>query len=249
MDVRWLVSGEHIATVASGRWESLSDLKRLVATEVRASRFRVRLTDCSGADLVESDVVGETRTVECRCHVSAETMPNLQQQVPERPLRASDRPEPLYFVKSLLEVGASVDFADVDGDTALVVAVRANDTALARLLLDQTADPNVASGGGAPLQLAAGGNSVEMIRLLLSARADVDGPEPGQAPIMEAARGNHWEATFCLWHHGADVRCREPCAETRCRPTRVVGSRARAGDAAVWPQRRGDEAPWGKRWA
>eukprot|EP00435_Cladocopium_sp_Y103_P013176 s5632_g3.t1 len=169
--------------------------------------------------------------------------------VPERPLRASDRPEPLYFVKSLLEVGASVDFADVDGETALVVAVRANDTALARLLLDQTADPNVASGGGAPLQLAAGGNSVEMIRLLLSARADVDGPEPGQAPIMEAARGNHWEATFCLWHHGADALWGAVRGDEM--PSYEGGGQLRASGRCcrVAAARRGDEAPWGKRWA
>jgi ankyrin repeat protein len=115
-------------------------------------------------------------------------------------------------VRTLLERGAEVDAALVDGSTALHWAVQADDVATARLLID--AGANVAASnrtGATPLRLATINGSAAMIELLLESGADPNAPltEHGDTPLMMAARTGNPAAIAVLLDHGADIAAAE----------------------------------------
>ena len=59
MEVRSLVSGDALTSVAKSEVRSLAGLKRAVASELDVTRFRVKLCDCIGDELGEHDLVPE----------------------------------------------------------------------------------------------------------------------------------------------------------------------------------------------
>ena len=95
----------------------------------------------------------------------------------------------------LLGACAGADLADASterGRTALMVAAKADDAALARALLDAGADPSRRNRtGGTALMFAALGTGLEVARLLHAAGADPDVPAANgwTALTVAAARG------------------------------------------------------------
>jgi ankyrin repeat protein len=78
-----------------------------------------------------------------------------------------------HVVAVLLEAGANVNENDESVGTSLYLAVTANHDALAQMLLERGADPNLApSWGQSPLMVAAGQGDLPMVELLLRYRAD-----------------------------------------------------------------------------
>lgn len=75
------------------------------------------------------------------------------------------------LLRTLLDAGAEVDAANVQGATPLCLALEQRNSAAARLLLDRGATVHV-RGTAPPLFIAAQNRDLEMVRLLLSRGAD-----------------------------------------------------------------------------
>ena len=82
MEVRSLVSGDVLVSVAKSEVRSLAGLKRSIAGELGATWFRVKLCDCTGNELNEhdfvSDVMAEPGNVVVFCIVLAGFVPGME---------------------------------------------------------------------------------------------------------------------------------------------------------------------------
>ena len=114
-------------------------------------------------------------------------------------------------VSAFLKNHADVNAADPDGTTPLEWAVRADDLAMARLLLAAGANAKAANRlGVTPLSLAAANANATMADALLSAGADANANQPGgQTILMAAARTGNPDMVKSLLAHGAAVNARE----------------------------------------
>jgi ankyrin len=118
-------------------------------------------------------------------------------------------------VNRLLDSGAAVDAAAVDGTTALHWAVRADQEGTTRLLLEAGANPAATDRYGTlPIHLAAENGSAALLAALLDAGADVDALSPlGETPLMTAARTGVTAAIELLLERGAKVDARDSSFE------------------------------------
>jgi ankyrin repeat protein len=100
---------------------------------------------------------------------------------------------------------------DVEGSTALHLAVRLNNLAIAKMLINSGADVHAPDRYGVkPLSLAALNGNAEMVEALLKAGADPAASfRSGETPLMTAARIGAIDAVRILMAHGADVNARE----------------------------------------
>ncbi|HEX5226736.1 MAG TPA: ankyrin repeat domain-containing protein [Bryobacteraceae bacterium] len=115
-------------------------------------------------------------------------------------------------VRSLLAKKADVNAPQVDGTTALLWAVRANDLEMTDLLLKAGANVSAPNQSGAtPMQLAAMNGSIAMLQRLIQAGADANAPlsQTGDTALMMAARTGKVEAVKVLLDHGAKVNAKE----------------------------------------
>ena len=119
-------------------------------------------------------------------------------------------------VRTLVDGGADVNAAQVDGMTALHWAAYHDDTATARHLVRSGADADAANRYGVrPLSLAASNGNGGLVRLLLAAGADANaGVLGGETVLMTAARTGSREAVEALLAHGADPDARERRGQT-----------------------------------
>jgi ankyrin repeat protein len=113
-------------------------------------------------------------------------------------------------VKALLSDSENVDInwtAGGRGSSALSTAAASNQIAIAQLLLDRGADPNIASQWNeTPLQAAAYHGNTEILKLLIDAGARLDTAETqyGFTALASAARNGHMDAIKLLLDAGAD---------------------------------------------
>jgi ankyrin repeat protein len=116
----------------------------------------------------------------------------------------------------MLEQGADVNAAQVDGMTALHWAVYRDDLELAERLVQSGADANAQNRYGvAPLSIACQNGSGPAVRLLLTAGADPQTTlHGGETALMTAARTGVLEPVEALLEHGADVNARERKGQT-----------------------------------
>ncbi len=117
-------------------------------------------------------------------------------------------------VRTLLKAdGAAhnLDSPGRDSMTPLLWASEANDSKIARLLLDAGADANLGNRYGiTPLWLAATNRSAELVKLLLEHGADPKHALPhGETPLMAAARAGDAESIRLLVGAGADPNASE----------------------------------------
>jgi ankyrin repeat protein len=128
------------------------------------------------------------------------------------PLRDSIEAGDIARLTSLIDSGADVNAADVEGATALHWAVYADRTEAARILLSAGADPAIENRFGvAPLYLAAVNGNAPMIDLLLTAGADAGAFGPnGETMLMTAARTGLTEPLNVLIQAGAEIDVRDP---------------------------------------
>jgi ankyrin repeat protein len=106
---------------------------------------------------------------------------------------------------------AAVNAAEPDGTTPLHWATRADDGAIARLLVAAGAHANAVNRYGVtPLSLAANNASAELVDVLLEAGADAKTVvKDGETVLMAAARTGSPRAVQMLIEHGAVVDARE----------------------------------------
>jgi len=119
-------------------------------------------------------------------------------------------------VRALLESGADVNVAQVDGTTALHWAAFHNDEELVALLLRAGADANVANLYGVPplAQACINGNAA-IVKLLLDAGADANTRmKGGETVLMLATRSGDVQAVQALLARGADPNATERLGQT-----------------------------------
>lgn len=113
------------------------------------------------------------------------------------------------MVRAFLESGADPN-AQVQGITALMLAVSNNNTSIVKLLLESGADPNIKSDLGetstTPLAVASGAGNIEVVNALLSAGADpnIRDDKFGATALMLAAANGHKAVVEALLKAGAD---------------------------------------------
>jgi len=119
-------------------------------------------------------------------------------------------------VRALLERGALVNQAQVDGMTALHWAAYLEDLETAKLLVNAKANVKAANRYGVtPLSLACTNGDEVMVELLLEAGADPNTKLRGdETVLMTAARTGKLAAVKALLSRGADVNARERRGQT-----------------------------------
>lgn len=190
MEVRSFVSGANLMSVAKSEVRSLAGLKRVVASELGVTRFRVKLCDCIGDELSECDLVPEVMAepgnVVVFCILLEGIVPAVEDQVS---FLESIRTEDVSAFDKFVSRGWSVAFATADGETPLNVATamatcperpdlynRPEPFHFVKVLLEAKASTNAADARGErPVHIAVSQGDRHLTRLLLSARADVDG--------------------------------------------------------------------------
>ena len=117
----------------------------------------------------------------------------------------------LEAVRGLVSQRADVNASQGDGATALHWAARADNLAMADLLLRGGARVNAANDDGAtPLYLACTNRSAAMVERLLAAGADPNSKLlNGETALMTCARTGEAKAVKSLLVHGAAVNARE----------------------------------------
>jgi len=119
-------------------------------------------------------------------------------------------------VRALIESGADVNAAQVDGTTALHWAAFHDDAELVGLLLRAGAEVNAANLYGVPplAQASINGNAA-IVELLLEAGADANAKmKGGETALMLATRSGNVEAVKALLASGADANVRERLGQT-----------------------------------
>jgi ankyrin repeat protein len=120
------------------------------------------------------------------------------------------------LIRTLLDAGAEVNAAQVDGMTALHWAVYHNDPETAALLMRAGADVNAVNRYGVPaLSVAATNASENIVTLLLDAGANANAAlSGGETVLMTAARTGSLGAVRALLAKGADPNAREEREQT-----------------------------------
>ena len=119
-------------------------------------------------------------------------------------------------VRTLLQTGADVNLAQVDGTTALHWAVFHDDAETVTSLLRARANVNAVNRYGVPpLALASTNGSAATVTLLLEAGADANATmKGGETVLMLAARSGNAEAVKALLVRGARIDARERRGQT-----------------------------------
>jgi ankyrin repeat protein len=120
------------------------------------------------------------------------------------------------LIRTLLNAGADVNAAQVDGMTALHWAVYNDDADTAALLVKAGANVNAANRYGvAPLFLASTNGNADLVKLMLGTGADANASLPGgETVLMTAARVGNLEAVKALLARGANPNARERLDQT-----------------------------------
>jgi uncharacterized protein len=130
------------------------------------------------------------------------------------------------LVKQELDAGIAIDGIDSLGQTALIAAVSHNQLEEVQLLLQHSADPNVADGAGwAPLHYAAwSGSGTVIIAALLDNKADINRRnDRGITPLYFAAATGHDSQVKLLLQRGADRSIASKSGYTALRVAQVRG--------------------------
>ena len=115
------------------------------------------------------------------------------------------------LIRTLVDAGADVNAAQVDGTTALHWAVYYDDADTAGLLVRSGANVNAANRYGVPpLSLACTNGNADLVKLLLDAGANANASlQGGETVLMTAARAGSLEAVKALLGRGANPNVRE----------------------------------------
>jgi ankyrin repeat protein len=119
-------------------------------------------------------------------------------------------------VRTLLQTGADVNAAQVDGTTALHWAADHDDAETVTLLVRAHANVNAVNRYGVPpLALASTNGNAAIVTLLLEAGADANATmKGGETALMLAARSGNAEAVKALLVRGAKTDARERRGQT-----------------------------------
>jgi ankyrin repeat protein len=110
-----------------------------------------------------------------------------------------------------LHKGAALDHANLNGSTALLRAVIANERKMVKLLLDRGADVIVENRSGVtPLAAAAFNGNRRLVKMLIKAGADPAQPDgTGKPPIIYAAAKGHTNIVKLFLAESVDANIRD----------------------------------------
>jgi ankyrin repeat protein len=120
-------------------------------------------------------------------------------------------------VQQLLEEGADLTVTDLDGRTALHLAVGIGNESLVQALLERGANVEAAAGNGSKaLNLAAESGDDAVVKLLLAFNANVESfnVETETTALYQAVKNQHIAVARTLLENGADVDTRIPNGHT-----------------------------------
>jgi ankyrin repeat protein len=122
-------------------------------------------------------------------------------------LLTPDTPPDLSILEDLLDAGAEIDAATVEGITALNKAASRGNLECVRLLLKRGSQAHLKSGTRTTaLWEAARSGNIELVELLLDCGASVDGRDDfGMTPLMGACHKGHPQIARLLLARGASV--------------------------------------------
>jgi ankyrin repeat protein len=115
--------------------------------------------------------------------------------------------------RALLLAGLDVNAAQGDGMTALHLAARSGNLAMAELLIESRANLEATTriGDHTPLHVASASGRASVVEALVGAGANVNArTTTGGTPLMFAAASGSAEAVAVLLSHGADANATEP---------------------------------------
>lgn len=128
------------------------------------------------------------------------------------PLQAAADSGHTKTITVLLDHGASINDVDVQGRTALYLAVSKGHLNAALELLARGADPNFGPEGSSPLSVAVGNTQSDIVDSLLNHHANANPPD-GMPLITAASKGNTRIAELLL-QKGAEVNAQHPDSKT-----------------------------------
>jgi uncharacterized protein len=118
-------------------------------------------------------------------------------------------------VGALVSKGANVNAADGTGQTALMLAVRARQAPIVRILLDNRARAWIQDDKWSALMLASFLGDVEIVSLLLARDANVNAVDDrGMTALMHAASTGQVQVIKALLAKSADVNARDAGGHT-----------------------------------
>ena len=119
-------------------------------------------------------------------------------------------------VERLIKAGANLDAQDINGNTALHLAVLDNNSNIIIKLLKEGADVNAKDiNGSTALHLAAKSGHIEAVNKLKEAGANLDAQDiNGNIALHLAVLGNHSEIADALKEAGADVNAVDENGQT-----------------------------------
>lgn len=110
------------------------------------------------------------------------------------------------MVASLLGAKVDVNKANANGITALHIAVDLGAQGVIELLLENKANPNLASNVGPALLMAAQNGNMSIVKLLLEKNANVNLTHAeGYSALYAACQNGHYEVAELLIDHGANI--------------------------------------------
>lgn len=116
--------------------------------------------------------------------------------------------------RALIREGINVNYANLEGETPLMVALSTTNQELIALLIDSGADLNLRTEKGSPLSIAAGFKISAPLKKLIASGANVKGEPGGLALRAAATAANCLENVELLLQAGADVNAADQNGST-----------------------------------
>jgi ankyrin repeat protein len=120
------------------------------------------------------------------------------------------------IIERIIEKGANVNYKNQEGDSALLEAVYANNSALVKSLVDKGADVNVQNQDNyTPLLIAAEDGSLDIVETLIDAGANINYErEGGDTALLNACRQGQAEIASLLLRKGANPNVEDANGQT-----------------------------------
>ncbi|CAE6973238.1 Ank2, partial [Symbiodinium sp. KB8] len=186
----WATSGKQVASFPVEELTDVQTLKVRLEKSCGLPRFRQRL-------LSQQRILADHESLDLPLHVHLVLLPFCSASWEQRRCFVlAARSGSATVVEQLLQRPQDPNLMDCFGEVALREAARANDMAIAALLLEAKSDPDIRGEGYTALAIAAYAGSSDILKLLLAATANPDVTrEDGTA--LHQALGNYndkkWE--------------------------------------------------------
>ncbi|CAE7205640.1 ANKRD39 [Symbiodinium necroappetens] len=164
----WATSGKQVASFPVEELTDVQTLKVSLEKSCGLPRFRQRL-------LSQQRILADHESLDLPLHVQLVLLPFCSASWEQRRYFVlAARSGSATVVEQLLQRPQDPNLMDCFGEVALREAARANDMAIAALLLEAKSDPDIRGEGYTALAIAAYAGNSDILKLLLAAAANPD---------------------------------------------------------------------------